>query len=375
MIYFDNAATTPMLPVVKAKMKELIDLDLGNASSLHSAGQRAKQILEDARNAVARLIGAEPSEIVFTSGGSEANNAVMATFADCRIAVSRIEHPSVLEPAKHYAKRLEYIDVDTDGRVDPAKIPYTGTALVSVLFASNELGTIEPVAEIAAICHRHGALCHTDATQAIGKLHLDVKRLGVDYLTFSAHKLGGPIGIGALYIKSGSPYRLLILGGHQENARRAGTSNPLLAAGFGAAAAWCHEHQSHQKYRALRSLRDRLAERILAEIPHSSLNSPLDGSLPHLLNVSFRAAEGESIQLYLDAAGVAVSTGSACAAGDIAPSHVLMATKHDAEVAHSSIRFSLGLGATMHDIDEVMRVLPSIIARLQGISTIKIGDQ
>lgn len=376
LTYLDYAATAPLLPVVREKMLEVMDLELGNASSLHIPGHHANAIIEDARASVAELIGADPSEIIFTSGGSEANNTVANIFAGQNVAASAIEHPSVLESFKARAGKLDIIPVDHEGFVNPANIP-TNFDLVSIMLANNELGSIEPIPEIAQKLYsdpsQHTYL-HSDATQALGKIHIDVKDLGVDYLTISAHKIGGPIGVGALYVKKGSPYRPLILGGHQESKRRAGTSNTLLIAGFGAAAKWCWDNWSCKKYEKLRSLRDQLAERILKEVPHSSINSPLENSLPNILNVSFQAAEGESIQLYLDAENIIVSTGSACAAGDIQPSHVLMATKNDAEVAHSSIRFSLGLNTTAADIDRVMSALPKIVTRLQGISTIKIKE-
>lgn len=377
LTYLDYAATAPLLPVVREKMLEVMDLNLGNASSLHTPGHHAGAIIEEARTHVAKLINADPSEIIFTSGGSEANNTVANIFAGQKVATSAIEHPSVLEALKARAGKLDIIPVDREGFIDPANIP-EDVDLVSVMLANNELGAIEPISEIAQKLHTQPnhkpAYLHSDAIQALGKIHIDVKELDADYLTISAHKIGGPIGIGALYVKQGSPYRPLILGGHQESKRRAGTSNTLLVAGFGAAAKWCWDNWSCKQYEKIRPLRDQLAERIIKEVPHSSINSPLENSLPNILNVSFRAAEGESIQLYLDAENIIVSTGSACAAGDIQPSHVLMATKNDAEVAHSSIRFSLGLDTTTADIDRVMTVLPRIVTRLQGISTIKIKD-
>lgn len=380
IIYLDYAATAPLLPATRAKMLEIMDLNLGNASSLHTPGHQADAIIEEARAHVATLINADPSEIIFTSGGSEANNTVANIFAGKNVAASAIEHPSVLEALKARAQNCELIKVNRYGFVDQQDVPLD-VDLVSVMLANNELGSIQPIAEITQKLHANPSqsnnqrtFVHSDATQALGKIHIDVKELGVDYLTISAHKIGGPIGIGALYVKKGSPYRPLILGGHQENKRRAGTSNTLLIAGFGAAAKWCRDNWSCKKYQQIRPLRDQLAERILKEVPHSSINSSLENSLPNILNVSFQAAEGESIQLYLDAENIIVSTGSACAAGDIQPSHVLMATKNDAEVAHSSIRFSLGLDTTESDIDRVMAALPKIVTRLQGISTIKIKE-
>lgn len=375
MVYLDHAATTPMLNCVKQKLHEAIDLEFGNASALHSSGQRAKRMIEEARASVAQLINAKPSEIIFTSGGSESNNTVINTFAGKNIAVSEIEHPSVLESAKAHAGALNLISVDEWGRVDLTHLPHA-VDLASVMMANNELGTIEPIHDIVQYYRKHNGAptyIHTDATQALGKIHIDVKELDVDYLTCSAHKIGGPLGVGLLYVKTGSPLRPLIYGGHQEKQLRAGTSNVLGIVGFGKAAKWCWDNWSCKKYQKIKALRDLLRERILAEVPYSSANSPVDDCLPNILNMSFQAAEGESIQLYLDAAEVTVSTGSACAAGDLAPSYVIMATKGNAEVAHSSIRFSLGLDTTEQDIDHITQVLPDIITHLQGISTVKVG--
>lgn len=375
MIYLDDAATSPLLPGVKQKMLTVLDLEIGNASALHAPGQRAKNIIEEARTHVAQLINADPEEIIFTSGGSESNNTVMRTFAGQEISTSNIEHPSVLESAQAYAGKLHHIPVDRWGRVETDRIPQS-SQLISVMMANNELGTLEPIREIVQKYKDHTTFIHTDATQALGKIPIDVKDLNVDYLTCSAHKIGGPLGIGILYVKKGSPFAPLIYGGHQEHRRRAGTSNVLAIAGFGAAAKYVNEHHIYTIYaKKIKPLRDQLRQRILKEVPYSSANSPEAGCLPNILNMSFQAAEGESIQLYLDAEDVAVSTGSACAAGDLEPSHVIMATRHDAEVAHSSIRFSLGLDTTAKDLDLVMQKLPPIIRRLQGISTIKIGEK
>lgn len=374
-VYLDYAATAPLLPVVKAAMLDALEAGYGNASALHSAGHAAKCKIEEARAAIAQLINAKPEEIIFTSGGSEANNTVAEIFRGQKVAVSAIEHPSVLESMHARAGESQTIPVDRFGRVDPKSIS-TDVDLVSVMLANNELGTIEPIAEIAKRCREHNILLHTDATQAFGKIKIDVKALGVDYMALSAHKIGGPIGIGALYVRKGAPYRPLIIGGHQEQKRRAGTSNTIGIIGFGAAATWCWDNWSCKIFaEKVQPLRDQLKSRILKEIPYSSCNSPEYHCLPNILNTSFQAAEGESIQLYLDTEGVMVSTGSACAAGDIQPSHVLMAATGDAEVAHSSIRFSLGLDTTESDIDYAMQVLPGIIKRLQGMSTIEIKER
>lgn len=394
-MYLDYSATSPLLPEVKTRLHELIDLELGNASALHSSGQLAHHFIEDARVQVACLINADPDEIIFTSGGSESNNTVINTFAGKNIAVSAIEHASILESARAKAKKLIEIPVDEQGKLKLADLP-NDVALVSVMFANNELGTIQPLTDLVQHYQTSSTFIHTDATQALGKIPIDVKKLKIDYLTMSAHKIGGPLGVGALYVRHGAPLTPLIYGGHQEHKKRAGTSNTLGIAGFGVAAQWAYQHDSCAQYRQIATLRNYLCERILKEIPHSSVNGYrvclLDptcnlaknapdqkccknyNTLPNILNMSFRAAEGESIQLYLDAAGFNVSTGSACAAGDIQPSHVLMATVHDAEIAHSSIRFSLGLDTTAQDIDKLMQVLPAIIRRLQDMSTIIIGE-
>lgn len=385
MIYLDNAATAPLLPVVKERIKELVDQDFGNAAALHSPGQLARSIIEDARVEVAKLINADPCEIIFTSSGSEANNTVIMHYAGKKMAVSAVEHPSVLEAAKaRNEKMLKIIPVDRWGVIKYTRIPLD-TKLVSVMLANNELGTIEHIKEIIEYCKQPPknlkagekppkTFIHTDATQAIGKIVVDVKDLGVDYLSFSAHKIGGPLGVGVLYVKKGAPMTPLIYGGHQENKLRAGTSNVLGIAGLGAAAKYTREQKTWLTYeKKVRPLRDLLRARILEEVPYSSTNTPATGCLPNLLNMSFQAAEGESTQLYLDAMGIVVSTGSACASGDIAPSHVLMATWNDAEVAHSSIRFSLGLNTTKNDIDTVVRQLARIIKQLQSISTVEVG--
>ena len=374
VIYLDNNATTMVAPEVAEAMMPAFGPLYGNASSMHTFGGQMGRYIQKSREQVAGILNADPEEIIFTSGGSESNNTVAETFRDQSVAVSAIEHPSLLEAARHRAQRCDELAVDPQGFVQPVA-DWSPYQLVSVMLANNELGSIQPIADFATAVHAAGARFHTDATQALGRIPVDVDQLGVDYLTISAHKIGGPVGIGALYVRTGAPFRPLILGGHQEPRRRAGTSNVVAACGFAAAARYVTEHRLPQHYAAhIRPLRDQLRARILAEVPYSSINSPATHCLPNLLNASFQAAEGESIQLYLDAAGIAVSTGSACAAGDIKPSHVLMATHHDAEVAHSSIRFSLGPNTTPAEIDRVMSILPNIVRRLQSISTIKIKE-
>lgn len=377
MVYLDYAATYPLLPEVSRAMREAEERFYANASALHTPGHQAMQEIEKCREELAKLVGCEAQEIIFTAGATEANNTVVRTFAGCEIETSPLEHHSILELAR-----------ECKGQ----KLP----KLYSYMLANNETGEILSLPRVEAnTCHasvnpevfgvknewgkdlvteKKSAYVHSDLTQVLGKIPLNVKELGLDYATFSAHKIGGPVGVGALYVRQGVPLKPLLVGGRQEGGRRAGTYNTVGIAGFRAALAAIRRGQTEEEYDTrIRNLRDTLARAILQEIPGSSLNTDLmpGRSLPNILNVSFEAAEGESIQLYLDAAGVVVSTGSACAAGDTKPSHVLMAMTGDAEVAHSSVRFSFGLPSTMRDVEEVMRVLPGIIRKLQGMSTIE----
>lgn len=381
MVYLDYSATSPLLHEAKMAMLNAMNLS-ANASALHTPGHLAMNIVEEAREEIAKLINAKPEEILFTSGGTESNNTITNIFAGENVAVSAIEHPSLLESARLRC-HTAIIPVDKHGRVTERallnsfshaehKLP---SKLCSIMLANNEIGTINDIKTLAKAAHEYGVLFHTDATQALGKIKIDVKDLDIDYMTISSHKIGGPIGIGALYIKNGSPFKPFMIGGHQERGRRAGTYQTFNIAGFGAAAKYAYIYKTWEIYeQKILPLRNLLMARILKEVPYSSINGELHKSLPNLLNCSFEAAEGESIQLYLDAeAGIVVSTGSACASGDGKPSHVIMATRDDAEVAHSSVRFSLGLDTTEKDIDYVMEYLPNIVKRLQGISTLKAG--
>ena len=344
-----------------------------NASALHTPGHLAMNQIEHTRNLLAKIINAEPEEIIFTSGATESNNTVIRIFEGCQIETSPLEHHSVIETAQKYAgsklpKLYSYMLINNEiGEI--LKMPEIDRAG----FNDSELFTAKSDWGKPLVTDRRKSYLHSDLTQALGKIPLDVKELGLDYATFSAHKIGGPIGVGALYVKKGVPFKPLMIGGNQENKRRGGTYNTVGIIGFGVALEKVINENTPKKYdEEIRKLRDELARRILDEIPGSSLNTDLEpgASLPNILNASFKAAEGESIQLYLDAEGVIVSTGSACAAGDIRPSHVLMAKTGDAEVAHSSIRFSFGLDSTIKDVDKVMEVLPGIVNRLQQMSTI-----
>ncbi|MBR3131794.1 cysteine desulfurase [Candidatus Saccharibacteria bacterium] len=373
MVYLDYAATAPILKEVKEAMREAEEKFFGNASALHTPGHLAMNEIEKTRELLAKIIKAEPEEIIFTAGASESNNTVIRTFQGCEIETSPIEHHSVLETAKVCRGK---------------KLP----KLYSYMLANNETGEVLKLPEIdksffddsplfrekndwgkELVTDKRKSYLHSDLTQVLGKIPIDVKKLGLDYASFSTHKIGGPIGVGALYVKKGVPFKPLIIGGNQENKRRGGTYNTIGIIGFRTALEKIMTEKTCERYnKEVRKLRDLLAKRILEEIPGSSLNTELraSASLPNILNVSFRAAEGESIQLYLDAEGIIVSTGSACAAGDTKPSHVLMAKTGDAEVAHSSIRFSFGLDSSLSDVEQVMKVLPKIIDRLQQISTI-----
>ena len=349
MVYLDYAATTPLLKEVMEAMHDAEKRFFANASALHTPGHLALNEIEDCRELLSELVGCEPDEIIFTSGASEANNTVVRTFEGHVIETSPLEHHSIIEAARVY-------------RGD--KLP----KLYSYMLANNETGE-----RLELPKPEEGAFLHSDLTQVLGKLPIDVKKLGLDYATFSAHKIGGPIGVGALYVRKGAPLTPLIIGGNQEKKRRSGTYNTIGIIGFKAALLHVKKYKTWQEYdNRVRKLRDALARRILEEVPGSSLNTDIapGRSLPNILNMSFEAAEGESIQLYLDAGGVIVSTGSACAAGDIKPSHVLMAKTGDAEVAHSSIRFSFGIENNEADVEYVMKVLPPIIDKLQKISTI-----
>lgn len=350
MIYLDYAATYPMLPSVRRAMKRAEEKFFANASALHTPGHLAMNEVEACRELLAKMVGCEPGEIIFTSGSSEANNTVIRTFEGHEIETSPLEHHSILEAARVYR-----------GEARPK--------LYSYMLANNETGEFLELPK-----PEEDAYLHSDLTQVLGKVPIDVKKLGLDYATFSAHKIGGPVGVGALYVKDGAPFKPLIVGGNQEKKRRGGTYNTVGIVGFKAALEEVERNKTWEEYDTrIRNLRDSLARLILAEIPGSSLNTDIlpGRSLPNILNTSFEAAEGESIQLYLDAEGIIVSTGSACAAGDIKPSHVLMAKTGDAEVAHSSIRFSFGIENTMKDVDAVMVKLPKIIEKLQNISTIE----
>ncbi|MDR3301689.1 MAG: aminotransferase class V-fold PLP-dependent enzyme [Spirochaetaceae bacterium] len=389
-IYLDYNATTPLKPEVRDEI--IADLQIyGNASSMHTDGREARARVEAARRAVAALIGSPAGDIIFTSGGSESNNTVFQTFrraaSDAQgvmlksgrteFITTAIEHPCVLNAAgylKSLGFRVTFLPVDEFGmiKMDAYRAALSEkTLLVSVMYANNEIGAIENFKEIARLAKERGAFVHTDATQAVGKIPVDVTELGADYLTMSAHKIYGPKGIGALYRRHGAPLFPLIHGGHQEEGFRAGTYNNSAILGFGKAAELAMA--SLPDYgKAMRALRNRLRDGLLSRVPNIKVNGPPEDErvLPNTLNVSFPGAEGESILLSLDLKGIEASTGSACASGSLDPSHVLMAIGVWPELAHGSIRFSMGWGNSAEEIDYVLDVLPPIIARLRAMSTV-----
>lgn len=383
-VYLDYNATTPLRPEVAEAMK--LDLDVyANASSMHEAGRRARARVEEARAEVASLVGAsaDPERVIFTSGGSESNNTVFATMFHLGrkggrkgIVTTAIEHPCVLNAAlwlKDEGFPVTFLGVDGYGMVNMDEYRAAvgeDTLLVSVMAANNEIGTIQDIKAMADHARSVGAYFHTDATQAVGKIPVDAAAWGADYLTMSCHKLYGPKGVGALYLRRGAPIEPLIRGGHQEHGHRAGTYNNIGILGFGLAARLAREELSAYGTR-MAALRSRLRDGILAAIPKVRVNGHPENVLPNTLNVSFPGAEGEAILLYLDLAGIRVSTGSACASGSLEPSHVLMATGVGPELAHGSIRFSLGRNTTEAEIDYVLEVLPKAITRLRAMSTVE----
>ena len=380
-IYADNAATTKMSRAAIDAMLRCMEEEYGNPSSLYGIGQRAKEILEQARADVAGVIGAEPGEIYFTSGGSEADNQAIRSAAEMgkkqgkrHIISTAFEHHAVL----HTLKKLEQegfavtlLDVHEDGlvRVDELEAAIReDTCLVTVMFANNEIGTIQPIREIGAVCKKHGVLFHTDAVQAAGHLPIDVKADNIDMLSASAHKFHGPKGVGFLYVRKGIRLVNLIEGGAQEKGRRAGTENVAGVAGMAAAlkesAAHMQENAAH-----MQKIRDRLIKG-LSEIPHSALNGDASKRLPGNVNFCFEGIEGESLLLLLDDRGISASSGSACTSGSLDPSHVLLAIGRVHDVAHGSLRLSIGEATTEEEAAYIVRNVKEVVEYLRGFSPV-----
>ncbi len=351
----------------------------GNASSIHYFGQQAKAALDDARSEVADLIGAEPGDVVFTGGGTEGDNLALRGMADAiettdrrHLVVSAIEHEAVLNTAKALAKRgwtISWLPVPASGVVDPESLRAAltdETSIVSVMHANNEIGTIQPVGELARIAHERRALFHTDAVQSAGKIPVRVGELGVDLLSLSAHKLGGPKGVGALWMRRGIRMQPIFTGGRQERGRRAGTENVPAIVGFGVAAALAAAGTGKDAAR-LSALRDRLEAGLLDRIPGAIVNGDPASRVPNTSNISFQGIEAETLLIALDLEGIAVSTGAACSSGSLEPSHVLRAMGLSQPRIQSAIRFSLGSTTTEAEIDRVIEVAPRVVERIRGL--------
>ena len=379
-VYLDHSATTPVDLEVASLMMTYYTEKYGNPSSVHSFGREAKQALEEARNQVAELIGATPSEVTFTSGGTEADNlAIIGTAEALRkkgkhIITSAIEHHAVLETCEYLAKNgfdLTVIPVDEEGMLsveDIRKAIRPDTILVSVMHANNEVGSILPIAEIGKLTKEHGIIFHVDAVQSLGKLPIDVNEMNVDLLTVSSHKIYGPKGVGALYVRKGVRVVPLVHGGGQEKKRRSGTENTPGIIGFGKACQLAGQRMAEDAKHHTQ-LRDKLMNGILQSIDYVKVNGPLgEKRLPNNVNVSIRFVEGESLLLSLDMLGIAASSGSACTSGSLDPSHVLLAMGLVHEIAHGSLRFSLGRQNTEEEVDYVLEQLPKIVERLRMMS-------
>lgn len=379
LIYMDNAATTPVRPEVMEAMRPYFHDRFGNPSSIYSIARESKEVVESARETVARALGAEPGEIYFTSGGTESDNWALKGIAYANrklgdhIITSAIEHHAVLHPAQYLEKqgfRITYLPVDASGLVDPGALEDSitkKTILISVMTANNEIGTIEPIREIGSIAQRHGVPFHTDAVQAAGHIPLSVKHDALDLLSLSAHKFNGPKGIGALYIRKGTRIDPIHHGGGQERNRRAGTENLAGVVGLATALDIALRIMKDEAER-LRDLRDRLISGILGSVPHTRLNGHPTRRLPGNVNVSVEYVEGESMLLHLDIYGICASTGSACTSGSLEPSHVLMAIGLSHEVAHGSLRLTLGEESTSDEVERVLEVVPQVAAKLRAIS-------
>jgi cysteine desulfurase len=378
-IYMDHSATTYVKPEVADAMAPFNTEHFGNPSSIYSIARDSKKAVDAAREQVATALGAEPEEICFTSGGSESDNWAIKGVAwanrkkGSHIITTKIEHHAVLHTCEYLERNgctVTYLPVDRYGRVSPADLEKAisdKTILISIMYANNEIGTIEPIAELGAIARDHNVPFHTDAVQAIGHVPIDVKSQNIDLLSLSAHKFYGPKGVGVLYIRKGTKIDNLIHGGGQERRRRAGTENIAGIVGLGKAIELATaDIEGHN--RKIRALRDRLLNGIVQTIPHVHLNGHPEMRLPNNINISFEFIEGESMLLWLDDEGICASTGSACTSGSLEPSHVLLATGLPVEISHGSLRLTLGDVNTEADVDFVIGVLPGIVQKLRDMS-------
>lgn len=378
-VYFDHNATTPVAPEVLAAMLPYLGDVYGNASSIHAFGQAARGAVERARSSVAALLGAQSSEITFSSGGTESNNQAIfgvlgsALQAGRHVITSAIEHVAVLDPCRELAKRgvdLTILPVDRDGLINPEDVRRAirpDTALITVMLANNELGTIEPIEEIGKIAAENGIVFHTDAVQAAGKIPIDVTRLGVHLLSVSAHKFYGPKGVGALYVRKGTQLKPILFGGHSERDRRPGTEDVAAIAGTGTAAELALTNMQEESAR-LGALRDRLEKGLLERVPHCWVNGARAPRMPNTTNMTFPFVEGEAMVIALDLKGIACSTGAACSSGAVEPSHVLTAIGLAPEDARATLRLSLGHQNTQEEIDFALETIPAVIERLRQLS-------
>ncbi len=379
LIYLDNAATTRTAPEVVEAMLPYFSESYGNPSSVYSFAAKNKDAVTGARETIAKILGADTSEIYFTAGGTESDNWALKAAAEAyaskgkHIITTKIEHHAILHTGAYLEQRgyeVTYLDVDENGVVSPAAVEAAirpDTILISVMFANNEIGTIEPIREIGQIARAHGVLFHTDAVQAFGQIPIQVDDCCIDMLSASGHKLNGPKGIGFLYIRKGVKIRSFIHGGAQERKRRAGTENVPGIIGLGAAAQRAARSMEERTAKE-RELRDHLIGRVLAEIPYCRLNGHPTDRLPNNANFSFQFIEGESLLIMLDMKGICASSGSACTSGSLDPSHVLLAIGLPHEIAHGSLRLTLGEETTREDIDYVVDALKEIVARLRDMS-------
>jgi cysteine desulfurase len=377
-IYLDNSATTRVDELVLQSMLPCFQENFGNASSVHLFGQEARGIVEDARRSIAELIGADTREVVFTSGGTESDNsALWGIFRSGyrpgnHIVTTKIEHPAILATCKAMESAgadITYVPVDSSGRVDPGAIECAireTTTLISVMHANNETGVIQPIEAISKIARQRGILLHTDAVQSVGKIPVDTGALGVDLLSLSGHKIHGPKGIGVLYIRKGTKIVPFMTGGSHERKRRAGTENVPAIAGLGAAARLARERLPEMQTRVA-ALRDRLEQQAMTRISGARVNGQ-EPRLPNISNISFERLEGEAAVIALDLEGIAISTGSACSSGSLEPSHVLIAMGLRPEVVQGSLRFSLCVHNTEHEIDRTLQTLETVIQRLRKLS-------
>ncbi len=378
-IYFDHAATTPVCKEALEKMLPYFTEIYGNPNSQHAYGRESAKAVDEARDSIAKIINAKPSEVYFTAGGTESDNWALRGVANANknkgkhIIISPIEHAAMIVTAKALEKNgfeIEFMKVDSEGFVDLEhlkSIVRKDTIFVGCMLANNEVGTIEPIKEIAEIAHSVGAVCFTDAVQAAGVLKIDVKDLGVDIMSMSSHKIYGPKGVGALYIRNGIKVESILTGGHQERMKRGGTTNVPAIVGFAKAFEIANQ-ELDKNFEYVSRLRDHFIDRVLAEVPFVKLNGPRQNRLPANADFSFKFIEGESILFSLDLAGICVSSGSACSSGSLEPSHVLLSLGLPEELAHGSIRFSFGKHNTIEEVDYAVETIKSAVKRLRDMS-------